>query len=190
MKNKLILIALICTVPILKSQAQDKSLKVIIGEILSIRLEKIPFVNIKVSGNSSVFMSNSEGKFLLTAFYYDTLVFETLGYQTRKISVKLLRPDYNYITLQDEVYQLNSIDISAMRWQDFKYDMMNKELKPIEQKILTIKGFKDPYTKLEPVKLISGPVGLIYKLVNKECIRNRKMKRWGKTYDKTYIKVE
>jgi hypothetical protein len=190
MKNKQLLIVLFCIIPPIKAKAQVDSIKIITGEILNLRMEKIPFVNIKISSNSSIFISNSEGKFQLKAFNTDTLVFSTIGYQMVKIQVKNLRTDYNYITLLDEVYQLNTIDISAMRWQDFKFEMMNKELKPEEQKILWIKGFKDPYAKQKPSKLISGPIGVIYKLVNKECIRNRKLKRWGKTYDKSYIKVE
>lgn len=190
MRNKFVTLFFICTIHSVNSSAQADSSKTISGQTVDFQFQPIPFVCIKISGSEPATYSNPEGKFQLKVLDTDTLEFSATTYKTQKFAVKKLRNDFNYITLLEEVYQLNTVDISAMRWQDFKYDMMHKELTPFEQKILVIKGLKNPYTKLVPVPMIGGPLSLIYELLKKENIRKRKMKRWNNTYEKTYIKIQ
>jgi hypothetical protein len=170
------------------SQNNDK--RIIIGETVNANLEPLSFVTIKIKGKDGFFMSNMEGKFEIDAQLSDTLIVSLTGYMELKISVKMLNREFNYLTLHERVYELETVDISAIRWQDFKYDMMHKELKPIEQKIIKIDGLPDPYTKLRPVSLVGSPVSFLYEYFKKENIRKRQLKRYKKIYEKTYIKIK
>ena len=59
-------------------------------------------------------------------------------------------------------------------------------MKPIEQKILVIDGFPNPFKKRIIIKAnpIMSPASFLYEIFNKEAIRKRKQKRWNKKYGK------
>jgi len=191
MQIKPLLILLIISIIPLYTFSQNNDSKIIIGETINDKLEPLSFINIKISGKEELFISNLEGKFKVSAQSSDTLIFSAIGYTELKMPVKMLNYEYNYITLHEQVYDLQTVDISAYRWQDFKYEMMNKELRPIEQEILVIKGLPNPYKKLIPAKPnpIMNPASFLYEYFKKESIRKRKQERWKNTYEKTYIKI-
>jgi hypothetical protein len=170
--------------------AQEKDYIIINGETIDVDREPVSFVNIVVSGKGIGAISKSDGKFSIKVQVSDTLVFSSIEYKKLKIPVIMLNQDYNYVTLHQQIYELDEIDIMAARWQDFKYEMMETELQPIEQNVIAIKGLPNPYTKLVPVSLIGSPVSLLYELLKKENVRKRKQKRWKKIYENSCIKVE
>jgi len=190
MKNKPITIFLVCILSSANILSQESDIKIINGKTIDAEMNPIPFVNIKTSGITTIYSSNIKGEFKIETLDSDTLSFSATGFKTIKIPVKMLNSEINYVTLFEAIYELNTVDISAMKWQDLKYEMIHGELKREDQKILQIPGLIDPYTKLVPVSMIGSPISLIYELLKKENIRKRQMKRWGKTYKKTYIKVK
>jgi hypothetical protein len=190
MQTRLLLILLIISIVPCYTFSQNNDSKIIIGETINDKLEPLSFINIKISGKEGLFTSNVEGKFKVSAQSSDTLIFSAIGYIEFKIPVIMLNYEYNYITLHEQVYDLQTVDVSAYRWQDFKYEMMNKELKPMEKDIIIIKGLPNPFTKLKPISLVGSPVSFIFEYFKKENIRKRQLKRWENIYEKTYIKIK
>jgi hypothetical protein len=177
--------------PKIGSIAQETGLKTIKGEIINMKREPLSFINIQILGTEKGTVSNAKGKFEIKAQASDTLVFSAIAFKSNIVAVEDLNPEYCFITLHDEVYELGRIDVFEMRWQDFKYEMMNLELKPIEQGIRIIEGLPNPYARLIPPKSLAGsPVSFIYEYLKRENVIKRKRKRWQRTYEKSYIKVE
>jgi hypothetical protein len=170
--------------------SQNNEVRKIIGQTVKANLEPLSFVSIKIIGKDGIYISDADGKFEIEAKLSDTLIVSVAGYMEFKISVRMLNREYNYLTLHEKIYELETVDISAIRWQDFKYDMMHKELKPIDQKIIAIDGLPDPFMKLIPVSQVGGPISFLYEFFKKENIRKRQLKRYEKIYEKTYIKIK
>ena len=172
--------------------AQNKNTKIVQGQTINLNLESIPFIKIKIAGKSEISLSDSTGTFHIQVLETDTLIFSALEYSELKIPVYQLNHDFNYVTMQPKIYDLNTVDIFETRWQDFKYDFMNKEIKQGEQKVVVIKGLPDPYTIQMPAKPspLGNPLTFLYEFFKKENIRKRKMERWGNIYQRSQIQIK
>jgi hypothetical protein len=120
----------------------------------------------------------------------DTLFFSSVAFKTLKIRASGLKNDTNYITLYEQVYELDKINILEARWQDFKFEIMNAEIDPLDRNILIINGLPDPFVKMVPVSLVGSPVSFLYEYFKRENVIKRKQKRWNKMYENNFIKVE
>jgi hypothetical protein len=170
--------------------SQNDSIQTIKGKTIDVNKKPVSFVSIMINGKPGGTISNNEGKFQIHAKISDTLFFSSIAYKNIRIPVSGLKGDTNYITLQEAVYELGKINIREARWQDFKYDMMNAEIDPLDRNILIIKGLPDPFVKMVPVSLVGSPVSFLYEYFKRENVIKRKQKRWNKMYENNFIKVE
>jgi len=168
--------------------AQEPDYKTIDGIIISDAFKPISFVSIVSKRTSLGTISTDNGSFSIRIEKTDTLIISSIGYKKKSIPVIKLDKEKNYIILAREIYQLGDVNVIGFtKWEEFKQEFMKKELKPIEQKVLVIKGLPNPFMKLTPnTQLSTNPITLIYQLFNKKAILERKQKRWNKTYNKSW----
>jgi len=158
------------------------------GILIGDDFKAIPFATIVSTRTGLGTISTENGNFSIRVKKTDSLKFSSIAYKSKYIlSAKLIK-EKNYIILTRETYQLNDVNVIGFtKWQEFKQEFMQKELKPAEQKILVIQGLPNPYTILIPnTALSSNPITLIYELFNKKAVVKRKQKRWNKTYNKSW----
>lgn len=172
-------------------RAQDNDV-IVTGEIINNLFKPVANVNIYIAGSAKGTISLEDGKFQIQVKMNDTLVFSTVMYKKLTMPVSEIYGKIQFIQLEEMVYELEAVDVFELRWKDFKYEVLNTDLKPIDKKILVIDGMPNPYTVLVPAKpsLIMNPATFLYEFLKKENIRKRKQKRWNKIYENSNLKVE
>lgn len=190
MKTKSINILLIFVLSIgLKAFSQENDYVIVNGKIVNSGLKSIAFVNIVSQKTMKGTISTENGIFNIRVLKSDTLSFSAIGYQSKKMAVSQLSNNQNYITLEQIIYKLGTVDIMDMRWNELQHTIIDMKLTPLEQNILVIDGLPNPFMELIQIKpnMVMNPVTAIYELLKKENIRKRKQVRWNKTYDNTWI---
>jgi len=172
------------------AHSQTEGYILISGEIVNISMKPISFVNVISTFSSKGTFSDEKGKFKFKALKNDTIIFMAISFKTKKMAVNQLLNENNLVFLDSMVYTINKVDVMDFRWKEFEHNMINMKLKPMEQKILVIKGLPDPYTVLTPIKpnIVSNPITAIYDFFKPENVRRRKLARWKETYNNTWIK--
>lgn len=183
-----LLIQFIIIVPAFVISSQQTDYKSINGHIIAIDFETVSFATIISVKTKLGTISSENGGFFIRVSQTDTLKISSIGFKTKHIAVAELNKEKNYIILTREVYQLSDINIMGFtKWEEFKQEIIHKKLKPLEQKVLVIKGLPDPFTILTPnTQLPSNPISLIYELFKKEAVIKRKQKRWNRIYVKSW----
>jgi len=188
--NKIKLFAIpILILQVYSSLAQNTEYKTINGTILNDKFKAISLVNIFSVKTGNGTLSANDGSFSINIKQTDTLKLSAIGYKTKYIAANSLNKEKNYIVLDQQIYLLSDVPVLGYgNWLEFKQEFMNKKLKPMEQKILVIKGLPNPYQILVPNNtLSSNPITMIYQLFNKKAIMERKQKRWNKTYRESWM---
>ncbi len=183
-----IILQVVLITPAFIVSAQQTDNIIVRGIVIGADFKPVPYATIISKASNLGTISSDNGNFTLKINKNDTLKFSSIGYKTKFVSVKKLDKEKNYIFLTQETYQLNDVNIIGFtKWQEFKQEFMQKELKPTEQKVLVIKGLPNPFTILVPnTELSTNPITMIYQLFNKKAVIERKQKRWNKTYNKTW----
>ncbi len=173
-------------------KAQDIDYVTVKGKVVNLKFTPIPFVNVISKQSAKGTFSDQEGKFSFRVYKSDTIIFSAISLKTKEVAVSQLNFSENLVILDSMIYSINKIEIMEIRWKEFEYAILNMKLKPMEQKILVIKGLPDPYTKLVqiPPNMVMNPVSAIYEFFKAENIRKRKIERWNEIYNKTWIKIE
>jgi len=188
--NRIKLIAIfILILQVYSSLAQNTEYKTINGTILNDKFKAISLVNIFSVKTGNGTLSANDGSFSIRIKQTDTLKLSAIGYKTKYIAANSLVKEKNYIVLDQQIYLLSDVPVLGYgNWLEFKQEFMNKKLKPMEQKILVIKGLPNPYQILVPNNALStNPITMIYQLFNKKAIMERKQKRWNKTYKESWM---
>ena len=172
----------------LNIKSQDIEYVRVEGVVMTSELKQISFATIISENTGLGTISSDMGKFAINVNIEDTLKFSSIGYKAKDVPVKEFVKGMNYIFLDSETYKLEEVKIIGFtKWQEFKQEFTAKELKPMEQKVLVIKGLPNPYMILVPNNSLStNPITMIYQLFNKKAVIERKQKRWNKTYNKTW----
>jgi len=186
-KVKIILLFIILS-PLFIVTAQEPDYITIKGIVIGDDFKPVSFAAIISKGTNFGTISSDKGNFTLRSAKTDTLKLSSIGYKTKYVPVIKLTKEKNYIILTREIYKLSEVNIIGFtKWQEFKQEFMQKELKPAEQKILVIDGLPNPYMILVPnTQLSTNPITMIYQLFNKKAILERKQKRWNKVYNKSW----
>ena len=188
--NKVKLLMLITIIfPISKGLAQNEDSRIIKGIISNENFEPLSSVNIFSVKTGIGTLSANDGSFMFRLQETDSLKISAIGYKTKLVAASNLNKEKNYIVLTLQVYLLDDITILGYgNWIEFKHEFMNKNLKPMEQKILVIKGLPNPYQVLVPNNTLStNPITMIYQLFNRKAVMERKQKRWNKKYNESWI---
>lgn len=185
---KLIIIPILI-LQVYSSLAQNTEYITINGIILNDKFEAISLVNIFSVKTGNGTLSANDGNFSISIKQTDTLKLSAIGYKTKYVAANSLNKEKNYIVLDQQIYLLSDVPVLGYgNWLEFKHEFMNKKLKPMEQKILVIKGLPNPYQILVPNNsLSSNPITMIYQLFNKKAVMERKQKRWNKTYKESWM---
>ena len=188
---KILIISVLFFTIYFSALAQEDEYVVVKGEVVDKSLRSISYVNIISKKTGLGFISEEDGSFNIKVLKNDTLIFSTISYKRKYVSVSEMIKDKIYVTLYRQIYDLSSVNIySFPNWTQFKKEFMEKKLKPMEQKILVIEGLPNPFMKPRPVGKSSNPITLLYQIFNKDAIRKRKQKRWNKIYEKSWISKE
>jgi TonB-linked SusC/RagA family outer membrane protein len=83
--------------------------------------EMIPFVKVSVKGNTAAVLSNEQGNYTIEALATDTLVFNTLGYDVKKVAVDN-RTEIN-VKLAQNSLELNETVVTALGLKREKRDL-------------------------------------------------------------------
>ena len=175
------------------SYSQQLQIVEIKGEIIDETYEPISFTNIASKKTGYGTISNEDGEFRIRILENDTLIFSALSYVKKEIPVKQLFMEKNYVILKKNIYQIGEVNVMGLRWQEFKYEMMNKELEREEQAVIVIEDLPNPFQKridIGPYAGSSNPLSMLLTYFKEENRRKRKQKRWRNTYRKSWIEVQ
>jgi hypothetical protein len=111
---------------------QDKNLVQLTGRITNEVSEPLPFAHVLIMNNFRGTITDSEGKFSLVVEVYDTILFSTVGYKRKILTIPDTLPEPFLTT--DIVLQEDTILIAEVRiypwksYEEFKNALLNLKL--------------------------------------------------------------
>ncbi len=123
------------------------------GKIVSEDNKPLAFAHVINVHRSYATVSNSDGKFTITAIIGDSLRISSIGFRTKFYAVKTYTDKEEKIVLEKREYDLPTVNIYELRWQVFKSEFMEQvsEDTEVAQKIST---WMSNLVSVEELKLI------------------------------------
>ncbi len=113
--------------------AQTDSVKLFTGRIINQANEKLVFAQVINLKKNQAVLTDTTGRFHIFATNKDSLLITSLGYEKKIIPVRFFLRNEQLI-LKEKIYDISSVDIYALRWQDFVYDFMHAPEEDLENK--------------------------------------------------------
>lgn len=142
----------------------------------------------KIASRGSI--SDRDGKFSIVVAAIDTLLLTSIGFERKLLAFdKQFLEKQNQLTilLKKEVFLLNEVIVKPLpEYRVFKQTIINMESKlPREITLFEKpKNFGETRSSSPPA---GGPVQMFYNIFNEKAIRDRRMKRNRKNYNKMLI---
>jgi hypothetical protein len=152
-RNITINLLVLCVTTTLYSQVNDSKAVLIKGQVVSEMSKPVSFAHvINVSQNYAT-ITDSTGYFKLPATQGDSIKISSVGYFTKHIPIETIKSDALKIVLKSRTYSLSEVNINEIRWQVFKSEFMEKEIKENKtQKRASIQMKK--WIPLEEIRMI------------------------------------
>lgn len=170
------------------SQDLQNNLVVFQGHVLTNdSLLPVPNVHVISKFNSWGTISNNEGKFVMYASPYDSILFTSIGFAPQIIYVNdtvlaNLR-DYEVIMVKD-TFEINEVVIQAFwDYETFKYLVTQMEPLELDNFYPEWTGTGLLYRNSEPAP-IGGPIQALYNVFNRNARLQRKLVKNRKNYNK------
>lgn len=139
--------------------------------------EFIPYASIYIKGKSIGTTTNDEGRFLFhipSAYRDETLVISVIGYHSFESTVLQMTDKDNYIKMEQNIFQLKEVTISASKKELTGRDIVKKAAAQIAENYpmtpFQIEGFFRDLQKEngKPVALLEAAIRLHYKTITRD----------------------
>jgi hypothetical protein len=148
--------------------------------------EPLPYVNVYIKRTRYGTITDTSGYFMLNARINDTLTFSSLGFDKKYVILTDSASDNNkplIVFLDTKIYQINSIDIIALKkYKQLEFEITNMQL-PDDDYIFAANNFPfkpkdiDYYTRVNApgFGLVFSPISALYDMFSKEGKEKRKL---------------
>lgn len=148
--------------------------------------EPLPYVNVYVKRTRRGTITDTAGYFAITAKVNDTLTFSSLGYDKKYVVINDSATDNSkplIVFLDTRIYQINSIDIIALKkYKQLEFEITHMRL-PDDDYIFALNNFPvrpvdiDYYERVNApgFGLVYSPITALYNMFSKEGKELRKL---------------
>ncbi len=136
-------------------------------------------------------ISRQDGRFTIKASSDDTLEFSAISYKKMTIPALQIQRGDSLLVMKRKIYMIDDVDVMALRWYDFKQQVMEKKVKEEHKKVIQLQGLPSVYkprVELGPYAGMTNPVSILLTHFSKQNIYKRKKERWRRIYKKHEIR--
>ncbi len=185
--EKIISVTIVLATFVISLNAQKKETLEINAKLVDENNKPIAFATIYSKIKKRGTISKQNGDFSIKVTKNDTLELSAISYEKRQISALQIFKGDSIIVMKRKTYMLKDVDVMALRWYDFKHQVMESQAKEENQKVIQLPGLPSiykPKVELGPYAGISNPVSFLLIYFSKQNIYKRRKERWRKVYEK------